>query len=56
MFYVLVSTRMPAILFESSFVSNADDERRLRSPHFQQTEAEAIVEAIGAWFARQKDE
>ena len=56
MFYVLVSTRMPAILFESSFVSNVEDERRLRSPHFQQAEADAIVEAIGAWFSRQKEE
>ena len=37
LFYVLVSTRMPAILFETSFLSNAEDERRLRAPHFQQT-------------------
>jgi len=56
MFYVLVSTRMPAILFESSFVSHPEDERRLRSPHFQQTQADAIVEAVGAWFSRQKAE
>jgi N-acetylmuramoyl-L-alanine amidase len=56
MFYVLVSTRMPAILFESSFVSNPEDERRLRTPHFQQAQADAIVAAIGSWFARQKEE
>ena len=56
MFYVLVSTRMPAILFEASFVSNVEDERRLRTPHFQQAEADAIVEAVGVWFTRQKDE
>ena len=56
LFYVLVSTRMPAILFETSFVSNKDDERRLRAPHFQQTVAEAIVEAVEVWMARQKDE
>ena len=56
MFYVLVSTRMPAILFEASFVSNQEDERRLRSPHYQQAQADAIVEAIGAWFSRQKEE
>jgi N-acetylmuramoyl-L-alanine amidase len=47
---------MPAILFESSFVSHPEDERRLRSPHFQQTEADAIVEAVGVWFSRQKAE
>ena len=54
LFYVLVSTRMPAILFESSFVSNPEDEKKLRSPHFQQTEADAIVEAVGRWLERQE--
>jgi len=56
LFYVLVSTRMPAILFEASFVSNAEDERRLRAPHFQQTTADAIVDAVDAWLQRQKDQ
>jgi len=56
MFYVLVSTRMPAILFESSFLSHPGDERRLRAPHFQQAQADAIVEAVGTWFSRQKEE
>ncbi len=56
LFYVLVSTRMPAILFETSFLSNAEDERRLRSPHFQQTVAGALVEAVDTWMKRQKDE
>ena len=55
LFYVLVSTRMPAILFEASFVSNADDERRLRAPHFQQTTAIAIVDAVEQWMDRQSD-
>ncbi len=54
LFYVLVSTRMPAILFESSFVSNPEDEKKLRTPHFQQTEADAIVEAVGHWLERQE--
>ena len=54
LFYVLVSTRMPAILFESSFVSNAEDEKKLRTPHFQQVEADAIVEAVGRWLERQE--
>jgi N-acetylmuramoyl-L-alanine amidase len=56
LFYVLVSTRMPAILFESSFVSQPEDERRLRSAHFQQTIADAVVDAVGTWFDRQKEE
>ena len=54
LFYVLVSTRMPAILFESSFVSNVEDEKKLRTPHFQQVEADAIVEAVGRWLERQE--
>lgn len=56
MFYVLVRSRMPAILFETSFVSNPSDERRLRTPHFQQATADAIAEAVGTWFSRQKEE
>ncbi len=56
LFYVLVSTRMPAILFEASFVSEPEDERRLRTAHFQQTIADAVVDSVGTWFERQKDE
>lgn len=48
-FYVLASTRMPAILFESSFLSNPSDEMRLRSPAFQTVVASAIVEAVGRY-------
>lgn len=55
LFTVLTRTRMPAILFESSFVSNPTDERRLRAPHFQQTIADALVDAVGAYLERQGD-
>ena len=54
LFYVLVSTRMPAILFEASFVSNPSDERKLRSPHFQDAIADAIVDAVAEWLERQE--
>ena len=50
LFSVLVSTRMPSVLFESGFVSNADDERRLRSPHYQEQTARALAEAVDRWF------
>lgn len=53
LFTVLTRTRMPAILFESSFVSHPQDERKLRAPHFQQAMADALVDAVGAWLARQ---
>lgn len=53
LFTVLTRTRMPAILFESSFVSNPTDERKLRAPHFQEALATAITDAIGQYLDRQ---
>jgi N-acetylmuramoyl-L-alanine amidase len=50
LFAVLVWTRMPSILFESSFLSNPEDEIRLRMPTYQQTLADAMAEGIGLWF------
>ena len=46
LFYVLVRTQMPAILFEASFLSNREDERRLRAPHFQEAMVKALAHAI----------
>ena len=54
LFYVLVSTKMPAILFEASFLSNPDDERRLRTPHFQDIMAKAIVKALIQYLEKQR--
>ena len=54
LFYVLVSTKMPAALFEASYLSNEEDERRLRSPHFQQQLAEALAESVEQWISRQE--
>ena len=53
LFAVLVWSRMPSILFESSFVSNPEDEVRLRMPLYQQTLADAMAEGIEAWFDEQ---
>ncbi|MEL6346229.1 MAG: N-acetylmuramoyl-L-alanine amidase [Myxococcota bacterium] len=54
LFYVLVSTRMPAILVETSFVSNPQEERQLRCAHFQDALAQAIVDAVGDWLKDQQ--
>ena len=54
LFYVLVSTEMPSILFEASFLSNPEDERRLRTPHFQNHLAEGLVNAIDRYFEIQE--
>ena len=50
LFYVLVSTRMPAILYEASFLTHPDDEMRLRQPLFQELSAEGIVDAVEEYF------
>jgi N-acetylmuramoyl-L-alanine amidase len=49
MFYVLVSARMPSILFEGSFLSRPDEEMLIRTPAFQRIEAEAIVDGVKTW-------
>ena len=48
-FYVLVGARMPAVLFESSYISNPLDERRLASGEYRQVLADAIANAVRAY-------
>jgi N-acetylmuramoyl-L-alanine amidase len=45
-FHVLVTTRMPAVLVELSFISNLSDEQRLRSDGYRDLLAGAIARAI----------
>jgi N-acetylmuramoyl-L-alanine amidase len=48
-FYVLVGARMPGVLFETSYLSNASEEQRLGSPEYRQLLADAIVNAVKAY-------
>jgi N-acetylmuramoyl-L-alanine amidase len=48
-FYVLAGARMPAVLFETSFISNLGEERRLDSGEYRQKMADAIVNAVRAY-------
>ena len=48
-FYVLRFTSMPSILAEVGFVSNATEEKRLRTKAFQQKLAEGIYQGIQAY-------
>jgi N-acetylmuramoyl-L-alanine amidase len=48
-FYVLVGARMPSVLFEASYLSNAVDEQRLGSGEGRQAFADAIVNAVRAY-------
>jgi N-acetylmuramoyl-L-alanine amidase len=51
-FRVLVGATMPAVLVEVAFISNADEEKRLRSPEFQQAVADAVTRAVARFYAR----
>jgi N-acetylmuramoyl-L-alanine amidase len=48
-FYVLVGARMPAVLFETSYISNPEEEKRLTSADYKGRLADAIVNAIKAY-------
>jgi len=48
-FYVLVGARMPSVLFEGSYLSNAGEEQRLGSDEGRQALADAIANAIKAY-------
>ncbi|MCM8801306.1 MAG: N-acetylmuramoyl-L-alanine amidase [Candidatus Omnitrophica bacterium] len=45
-YYVLKGARMPAILIEVGFLSNYEEERKLKNRYFRQKIAEAIVEGL----------
>jgi len=46
LFYVLVGAKCPAILVETSFISNPREERRLLNRHYQDHLAIAIAEGV----------
>ncbi|HZU21393.1 MAG TPA: N-acetylmuramoyl-L-alanine amidase, partial [Terriglobales bacterium] len=48
-FIVLIGAHMPSILAEISFVSNAADERRLRTPEYRQRIAESLYRGISRY-------
>ncbi|MFH1675170.1 MAG: N-acetylmuramoyl-L-alanine amidase [Pseudomonadota bacterium] len=45
-FFVLRTAKMPSILLELGFISNQDDERRLRHTEFREKIAKAVVKGI----------
>ena len=51
-FAVLKSPDIPSILVETAFISNPDEERRLRSEPYQAKMAEAIFSGIRRYFSR----
>ncbi len=53
-FRVLVGATMPAVLVETAFISNPEEEKKLASPAFQQSVADAVARAVGRFFERRK--
>ncbi len=49
-FYVLTGATMPAILVETSFISNPMEEKRLSDSKYQQALAKAVVSGIESFF------
>ncbi len=49
-FRVLKSTNIPSILVETAFISNPEEERKLRSPRHQQALARALMNGIRRYF------
>lgn len=50
-FAVLKAPDIPSILVETAFISNVEEERRLRTTHYQQQVAQSILVGIKAYFA-----
>jgi len=47
------SDKMPAMLVETGFISNPEEEKKLRDPAFQRKLAAAILEGVDRYFSRQ---
>jgi len=51
-FAVLKAPDIPSILIETAFISNPDEERKLRSPDYQNRMADALLVGIKRYFAK----
>ena len=51
-FAVLRAPDIPSLLIETTFISNPEEERRLRDPRFQNHMADAMLRGIVAYFER----
>jgi N-acetylmuramoyl-L-alanine amidase len=52
-FAVLRTSDMPAMLVETAFISNPDEERRLVDPAYQRRIAGAVLDGVHTYFSRQ---
>lgn len=54
LFYVLVGAKCPAVLIETSFISNADEEKKLMNPDYQETISRAIGDGVKEFLVSRK--
>ncbi len=52
-FAVLRTSDMPAMLVETAFISNPEEERRLSEPAYQRQLARAVLDGVNTYFLRQ---
>jgi N-acetylmuramoyl-L-alanine amidase len=52
-FVVLRSPDVPSMLVETAFITNPEEERRLRDPGHQRKLASAILDGVNTYFTRQ---
>ncbi|ALN62316.1 N-acetylmuramoyl-L-alanine amidase family protein [Lysobacter antibioticus] len=52
-FAVLRTSDMPAMLVETAFISNPEEERRLTDPSHQRALARAVLDGVNTYFTRQ---
>jgi len=52
-FAVLRTSDMPSMLVETAFISNPDEERRLKDPGYQRKIAAAVLDGVNTYFVRQ---
>lgn len=52
-FAVLRTSDMPAMLVETAFISNPEEERRLSDPKYQRELAAAVLSGVNTYFTRQ---
>ena len=48
-FVVLIGATMPSVLAEVSFISNPDEEKRLKTPDYRQKIAESLFQGIKSY-------
>jgi len=51
-FAVLKAPDIPSVLVETAFISNPEEEARLRSPEYQNQLADAVMRGIERYFSR----